>query len=50
MALSEFGQSVCIDGFMDNAPDCCTICGAVAGFESLAKHSVVMYMMIGFAP
>ena len=25
-------------------------CGAVAGFESLANHSVVPYIAIGFAP
>ena len=28
------------NGVIDNAPDCCTICGAIAGFEPLANHSV----------
>ena len=28
------------NGAMDGAPDCYTIRGAVARFESLAKHSV----------
>ena len=38
------------NGVMDNALDWCTIGGAVARFQSLAKQSVVMYMTIGFAP
>ena len=39
-------------GVMDNALDCCCCCccSTVAGFESLAKHSLVLYMTIGFAP
>ena len=28
------------NGVMDNTSDCCTIRGAVARFESLAKHLV----------
>ena len=39
------------NGVMVNAEDSCTICGAVAGFESIAKHSLVLlYMTIGFVP
>ena len=31
---------------MVNALGCCTIRGSVAGFESLAKHSVVLYLVL----
>ena len=34
--LTTAGQN----GAMDSTPDCCTVCGAVARFESLAKHLV----------
>ena len=38
------------NGVMDKSPDCCTIRGAIAGFESLAKHWVDLYIIITYTP
>ena len=39
---AEFFKKGRRNGVMDNTPDCCTIRGAVAGFESLAFRGFVL--------